>query len=80
MQSLIHIYPLNKLWLTRVLQTSDKVQFLKDMRTFTEHLGDRKDIKKGSLLSSKAFFSDGVYVQKVQSSISGWRGYTEEYT
>jgi hypothetical protein len=34
-----------------------EVQSLKDMHTFTEYLGDPRDIAKGSLLSSKAIFS-----------------------
>jgi hypothetical protein len=34
-----------------------EVQSLKDMKTFTEFLGDPGDIAKGSLLSSKAIFS-----------------------
>ena len=34
-----------------------EVQSLKDMKTFTEYIGDPKEITKGSLLSSKAIFN-----------------------
>jgi hypothetical protein len=34
-----------------------EIQSLKDMNTFTEYLGDPKEIAKGSLLSSKAIFT-----------------------
>ena len=36
---------------------SDEITSLKDMKTFTEYLGNSSDIPKGSLLSSKAIFS-----------------------